>query len=134
MNLNRGGESLCRRLRGSTPDASIAPSCSRVVPLQTDASDRTAFGALTGQASDVALLVNNAGMIDLGSVLEAEATAFERNFTVNFLGTLNAKMYEAWNQDHKAVQSVRRDVTCSHPAARASAGRVSLPFSIGHPI
>lgn len=74
----------------STLEGTVALDPSRVVPLQADVTDRAAVEALAGRALDVTLLVNNAGVLDFGGVLEAEDAAYERNFAVNFFGTLNA--------------------------------------------
>lgn len=67
----------------------VALGPSRVVPLRADVSDRASVEALAAQAPDVTLLVNNAGVLDFGDVLDAPAEAFERNFAVNFFGTLD---------------------------------------------
>ena len=43
----------------------------------------------TQHPGDVTILFNNAGVLDLGSVLDAPPAAFKRNFDVNFFGLLN---------------------------------------------
>lgn len=60
----------------------------RVVPLPVDVTDERAIAAVVEQAGDVTLLVNNAGVLDFGSVLDAPQQAFERNFDTNFYGVL----------------------------------------------
>jgi NAD(P)-dependent dehydrogenase (short-subunit alcohol dehydrogenase family) len=62
----------------------------RVVPLQLDVTDEASFSRVASQAADVNLLINNAGVLDLGSVLEAPLEAFDRNMAVNFFGVLFA--------------------------------------------
>jgi NAD(P)-dependent dehydrogenase (short-subunit alcohol dehydrogenase family) len=74
----------------ATLGATVGLDPARVVPLQADVSDRAAVDALAARAADVTLLVNNAGVLDFGDVLDAEPAAFERNFAVNLFGTLNA--------------------------------------------
>ncbi len=70
-------------------DAIVASGGGRVVALAGDVTDEAAVAALARAASDVTLLVNNAGVLDFGAVLEAPRTAFERNFATNFYGKLN---------------------------------------------
>jgi short-subunit dehydrogenase len=64
------------------------PSDPRIVPLHVEVSDAASVTALTAAASDVTLLINNAGVLDFGSVLDAPLGAFERNFATNFYGVL----------------------------------------------
>jgi NAD(P)-dependent dehydrogenase (short-subunit alcohol dehydrogenase family) len=70
-------------------DEVIGSSGGRVVALSGDVTDEAAVAALARQASDVTLLVNNAGVLDFGGVLEAPRSALERNFATNFYGKLN---------------------------------------------
>lgn len=67
----------------------IALDPSRVSPLKIDVTDAEGVNGLATLAPDVTLLVNNAGVLDFGGLLEAESAAIERNFAVNFTGTLN---------------------------------------------
>jgi NAD(P)-dependent dehydrogenase (short-subunit alcohol dehydrogenase family) len=60
----------------------------RVVPLSVDVTDQQSIAAIVEQADDVTLLINNAGVLDFGSVLDAPQQAFERNFATNFYGVL----------------------------------------------
>jgi NAD(P)-dependent dehydrogenase (short-subunit alcohol dehydrogenase family) len=62
----------------------------RVVPLQLDITEESSLQKAAAQARDVTLLINNAGVLDFGSVLEAPKAAFERNFGTNFYGLWNA--------------------------------------------
>lgn len=61
---------------------------SRVVPIAIDITNREWVQALPDQAPDVNLLVNNAGVLDFGSILEVPLKAVARNFDTNFYGTL----------------------------------------------
>ncbi len=61
----------------------------RIVPVQLDVTDVAQVERLAGQAGDVNVLFNNAGVLNFGSVLDAPATAFIQNFAVNFYGVLN---------------------------------------------
>jgi NAD(P)-dependent dehydrogenase (short-subunit alcohol dehydrogenase family) len=60
----------------------------RVVPLSVDVTDERSIAAIVKQAGDVTLLINNAGVLDFGPVLDAPQQAFERNFGTNFYGVL----------------------------------------------
>lgn len=60
----------------------------RVVALQVNVNDRQRVAALPGDAGDVNLLVNNAGVLDFGDILEVPLNAVTRNFETNFYGKL----------------------------------------------
>jgi NAD(P)-dependent dehydrogenase (short-subunit alcohol dehydrogenase family) len=60
----------------------------RVIGVALDVTDEKSIAALAKQASDVTLLINNAGVLDFGAVLDAPQSAFERNFATNFYGLL----------------------------------------------
>jgi NAD(P)-dependent dehydrogenase (short-subunit alcohol dehydrogenase family) len=60
----------------------------RIVAVKLDVTSDNDVRALAAKASDVTLLINNAGVLDFGSVLEAPPEAFERNFATNFYGVL----------------------------------------------
>jgi NAD(P)-dependent dehydrogenase (short-subunit alcohol dehydrogenase family) len=61
----------------------------RVVAVPIDVTDERSISALVKRAADVTLLINNAGVLDFGSVLDAPQQAFERNFSTNFYGVLS---------------------------------------------
>lgn len=61
----------------------------RVTTVPIDVTDERSVSDLAKRASDVTLLINNAGVLDFGSVLEAPQNAFERNFSTNFYGVLS---------------------------------------------
>jgi NAD(P)-dependent dehydrogenase (short-subunit alcohol dehydrogenase family) len=67
---------------------SLRTTDGRVVAVELDVTNENDVRALAAKASDVTLLVNNAGVLDFGSVLEAPLQAFERNFATNFYGVL----------------------------------------------
>jgi NAD(P)-dependent dehydrogenase (short-subunit alcohol dehydrogenase family) len=59
----------------------------RVVPLHLDLSDRASVASAAAQATDVTLLVNNAGINTFTPILGDEAE-IRRDFEVNVFGTL----------------------------------------------
>ena len=61
----------------------------RVVPLKIDITDLDLVKKAAGQAQDVDLLINNAGVASFVSVLSGETDALKYDMEVNYLGTLN---------------------------------------------
>ena len=62
----------------------------RIVPIHLDVTSAAHLARVAGQAGDLQLLFNNAGVLNVGSVLDAPSTAFSQNFDVNFYGLLYA--------------------------------------------
>lgn len=60
----------------------------RVVVLELDVTNEASVKGAATIAKDVDLLINNAGALDFGSVLDAPTEAFTRSFDVNFFGVL----------------------------------------------
>ena len=60
----------------------------RVFPLTADVTDRAAIAALPNAAPDATLLVNNAGILDVGSILDTPIETIDRQFATNFYGQL----------------------------------------------
>jgi len=71
-------------------EAVVALDPRRVTPLQVDVTNPVELSDAAAKAKDVSLLINNAGVLDFGSVLEAPAEAFARDFEVNFYGPLHS--------------------------------------------
>jgi NAD(P)-dependent dehydrogenase (short-subunit alcohol dehydrogenase family) len=61
----------------------------RVVAISADVTDREAITALAKSAGDVTLLINNAGILSFGSILDTPLDAVEAQFGTNFYGPLN---------------------------------------------
>jgi NAD(P)-dependent dehydrogenase (short-subunit alcohol dehydrogenase family) len=88
--LDRGATKIyatARREADLNTMAALEPR--RVIPLQLDVTDTTRLAQVAREAKDVALLFNNAGVLDFGSVLDAPLSAFTRNFDVNCFGLLH---------------------------------------------
>lgn len=60
----------------------------RVVPLQLDITDAASIHAAAQQATDVNVLVNNAGVLAFASVLSGNFADLQRDMNVNYFGTL----------------------------------------------
>jgi len=61
---------------------------SEIVPLQLDICDHKSLRSLPEKAGDINLLINNAGILDFGDILEVPLDHIKRNFDTNFTGTL----------------------------------------------
>jgi NAD(P)-dependent dehydrogenase (short-subunit alcohol dehydrogenase family) len=61
----------------------------RVIPLQLDVTDQNLVNALATTAPDVTLLINNAGILAFGSILDVPTEAIASQFNTNFYGLLN---------------------------------------------
>jgi short-subunit dehydrogenase len=62
----------------------------RIVPLRLDVTSAKQLWAAADAAPDVGILFNNAGVLEAGSVLDAEPDAVRRSFEVNCFGLLHA--------------------------------------------
>jgi NAD(P)-dependent dehydrogenase (short-subunit alcohol dehydrogenase family) len=70
-------------------EALTALDPARVVPLQVDVTDLNLVSRLTEQAPDVNLLINNAGVLSFGNILDIPVETIHQQFDTNFYGTLN---------------------------------------------
>ena len=75
-----------RSLDSLKETVALAPD--RVVAIQLDVTSESDVATLKKLASDVTLVINNAGTLDFGGPLEVAFEAIERNFAVNFYGPL----------------------------------------------
>lgn len=64
----------------------VALDPARVVPLQLDVTDPASIRAAATQATDVTLLINNAGVLSFGGALDVGADAIASDMGVNFTG------------------------------------------------
>jgi len=60
----------------------------RVVPLQLDVTSEASVSAAALAASDVEVLLNNAGTMQFGDVLSSARATIDTDFDTNFFGTL----------------------------------------------
>jgi len=88
--LERGASKVYAAARQEADLTSVsAKGDRRIVPVHLDVTNAAHVTRAASQASDVSILFNNAGVLNVGSVLEAPSTAFNQNFDVNFYGVLN---------------------------------------------
>jgi NAD(P)-dependent dehydrogenase (short-subunit alcohol dehydrogenase family) len=88
--LERGAKKVyagARRPGDLEPVRALDPA--RVVPLRLDVTNSADRFNLTQHATDTSLLINNAGVLDIGRALDVSAAAVARNFDVNCFGPLN---------------------------------------------
>lgn len=76
-----------RRLTDLAPVVALDPK--RVNALQLDVSKPNEIAAAANAARDVNMLINNAAVLDFGSLLEAPAEAIRRNVDTNYYGMLH---------------------------------------------
>lgn len=62
---------------------------SRVLPIRLDVLDAEQVAAAVRSAPDLDLLINNAGVLEFGSILEVERSRIARQFDANFYGPLD---------------------------------------------
>ncbi len=88
--LNSGARRIYATARDvKTLEAVVALDRARVKPLQLDVTNKELIGAAAAAASDVTLLINNAGVLEFGSFLDVPTDKVERQFATNFYGKLN---------------------------------------------
>lgn len=61
----------------------------RVVPLRLDVTEATSVANIRREAKDVQILINNAGILAPGSILDVGEEALRAQFETNFYGALN---------------------------------------------
>ncbi len=70
-------------------DAVRALDGRRIYPIQLDITNPDQVAKAVAAASDVTLLVNNAGIAEFGSLLQLPHETVRRNMETNYFGTLN---------------------------------------------
>lgn len=88
--LNSGAKRVYAGARDvKTLEAVVALDPHRVKALWLDVTDPARVSAAAAAASDVNLLINNAGILEFGSFLDVPTDKIARQFETNFYGTLN---------------------------------------------
>jgi NAD(P)-dependent dehydrogenase (short-subunit alcohol dehydrogenase family) len=88
--LDRGAVKVyatARTLADLKPVVALDPR--RVRALQLDVTKSAEIAAAAAEARDVNLLINNAGVLDFGSLLDAPGETVRRNMDTNYYGTLH---------------------------------------------
>lgn len=66
----------------------VALDSVRVKAAQVDVTNKESIVALSKMTGDVNLLINNAGVLDFGNILEVSDETLQRDFETNFYGKL----------------------------------------------
>lgn len=61
----------------------------RVISLELDITNSSQITKILEETKDTQVLINNAGVLSQGNVLEGEISAFENDMNVNYYGTIN---------------------------------------------
>lgn len=81
-----------RRVYATARDAASIPAevahDPRVQVLQLDVTDQASVDAAALAAPDVTVLVNNAGVLSFGGVLDVDLASAERDVSINYFGAL----------------------------------------------
>jgi NAD(P)-dependent dehydrogenase (short-subunit alcohol dehydrogenase family) len=78
-----------RRVYAAMRDVRGAATQGALVPVALDVTDEGRVAALASELQDVAILVNNAGVLRRGSALGGGARGAEEEMRVNYFGTLS---------------------------------------------
>jgi NAD(P)-dependent dehydrogenase (short-subunit alcohol dehydrogenase family) len=87
--LDRGASKVYATARRREDLANLDAADHRIMPVRLDVTDASQLAELRDRVKDVNILFNNAGVLSLGSVLDASPEAFSQTFDVNFFGPLN---------------------------------------------
>ncbi|HET9299272.1 MAG TPA: SDR family oxidoreductase [Candidatus Polarisedimenticolaceae bacterium] len=89
--LERGATKVYAAARRESDLRSMGSKAdSRIVPVHLDVTNAAHLARVASRAEDLQILFNNAGVLNVGSVLDAPSAAFSENFDVNFFGVLHA--------------------------------------------
>ena len=105
----------------------------RVIPVRLDVTNSTDRFNLGQTAADTSLLFNNAGVLDIGRVLDVSAAAVARNFDDNCFGLLNVTraLAPALIANHGAVVNVLTLIAlASMPALGAYSASKAAAWSL----
>lgn len=85
--LARGAAKVYAAARdAATLERTVALDPARVVPIRLDVTNDEDIAAAAASASDVRLLINNAGALSFGGALDVSDGAIGRDMAVNFAG------------------------------------------------
>jgi NAD(P)-dependent dehydrogenase (short-subunit alcohol dehydrogenase family) len=88
--LNAGVQKVYAAARDrNSLEAVVSLDPARVIPVQVNVTQVDEVRHLVEQTPDVNLLINNAGVLSFGNILDISAEALHQQFDVNFYGTLN---------------------------------------------
>ncbi|WP_417686085.1 SDR family oxidoreductase [Roseibium sp.] len=88
--LERGAAKIYAAARDvASLDAIVLQDPDRIVPIRLDITKQADIDAAAQAASDVTLLINNAGVLSFGGALDVGPDAIEQDMSVNYRGLLD---------------------------------------------
>ena len=87
--LASGVKRIYATARTGSEAETLSAVSTRVTGLVLDVTDSAQIASAAARAGDVTLLINNAGVLDFGTFLDAQRPQIDRNFATNFYGTLD---------------------------------------------
>lgn len=75
-----------RKVYAASRDISKVSASGVVAPVKLDVTDDASIAAAAAMATDTTLLINNAGVLSFGAILEGQRSALERDMSVNYFG------------------------------------------------
>lgn len=85
--LDKGAAKIYATYRDSSKMTDFGDN--RVIPLELDITNKLQIARLIELTSDTQILMNNAGVLSAGTVLEGEMNGMENGMNVNYFGTIN---------------------------------------------
>lgn len=85
--LDKGAAKIYATYRDSSKMSDFGDH--RVIPLELDITNKDQISRLIKLTSDIQILMNNAGTLNAGNVLEGEMNGMENDMNVNYFGTIN---------------------------------------------
>ncbi len=86
--LTKGAGRVYAAARDPRSVAAEVRADERVTVLELDINDQACVDRAVAIAPDVNLLINNAGVLGFGDVLDGDLELFERDMRTNYFGTL----------------------------------------------
>jgi NAD(P)-dependent dehydrogenase (short-subunit alcohol dehydrogenase family) len=88
--LSRGARHVYATSRNPrAPDQNRFSSSERLTVLQLDVCDERTIADIAGLASDVNLLINNAGVLTKGDIVDVQVSQFRQEIETNCIGLIN---------------------------------------------
>ena len=87
--LEHGAKKVYATYRSDASRSSFAEFDDRVVPVKLDLVDASSIKNLAEAASDINILINNAGVFTAADVLEDTSEQLRSDFETNFFGTVD---------------------------------------------
>jgi len=133
--LERGAEKIYATARNiKSLDQIIALDPQKIIPIGLDITNRNQVSDVANIASDVNILINNAGILAAGSIIDDSLEMVIRDMDTNYFGTLNmirSFVPNLKNNSESAIANVLSIVSLSNmPAIAGYSASKSAAFSM----